>query len=159
VDVGVSDLLEVGVGVFELLIDDGEHSSRSLIRVVDLQEWVTVLPLLLAILAEVEVLANAALVSDPEDGIHVAAIASDSGMYDLRLVGGGGLVGSLGDLRLRLLLGHLLENLLTLLLHLLLEELLEDVLGDAGLVPVLELLLLFLHPLALPLLVFGVGCL
>jgi hypothetical protein len=140
-------LLDVGFSVLHGLIDDCKHRYWSLLRLLNLEESVVVASSLFAHGAEIEVLADAALISDSLDRTDSTAVTSNI-LVDhlLRRV----------DLLLATLLSkllavyHIFEDLLTLLVQLLLDQLLEALAREAskvlfllGLVLMLALLVLW----------------
>lgn len=80
----VDVLLNISLSIWHLLIDDAKNGLWSLLWLVDLQEWMVMLSSLLAVGAEVEVLADATLVSGTNDWGLAAAIALDSLVDSLR---------------------------------------------------------------------------
>jgi hypothetical protein len=127
--------LHVWLGILHVLVNDCEDSPWSHTWMVDLQEWVVVSSSLLTGRAEVEVLADTALVSWTSNWELVASIASDIGVgnhlsvvserRDLVLA----LVGWLSNL---LDVEEIVENVLTLLVKLLLDESLEGLSWKSG---------------------------
>lgn len=114
-------LLDIGLGVLHVFVNDGKHALWNLLWLVDLQEWVFVTSSLLAHGAEIKVLADTALVSDTNQRLETTAVASNVGVYNLVL--GVDLVFSSSS---ELLAVHqLIEDVLALLVKLLLDESLE----------------------------------
>jgi len=116
---------DVSLSVWHVLIDDGEHSLRALVRLVDLEESVLVVLSLLAHRAVVKILADAALVADSLDRVHAAAIAADVAVDHVEI-----LVGLV--LTKLSAVHHTVEDLLTLLVELLLDEFLEALSGKSS---------------------------
>lgn len=66
--------------MWSILIKHGDHDIRSTARISDLEEGMFVTKALFTNAAEVEISANAALVTDAHDWVDVAAITLDSEM-------------------------------------------------------------------------------
>jgi hypothetical protein len=108
---------------------DGDHDVWVLRLLLDLEEGVAVRQALFAVAAEIEVLADGALVADTDDRVDIAAIASDvlvddlavaSSIFTLHLLVSAKLVSNVA------LTEDLLEDLLGLVLQLHLDEGLES---------------------------------
>jgi len=110
-------LLNIGLSIWHVLIDNSQNCLWSLLWIVNLQEWVIMLSLLLTVLAEVKVLANAALVSGTDNWGFSTAIAFNSWVDSLR--GGVDVVHFLADFWA---VHEIVEDLLALLVELLLDE-------------------------------------
>jgi hypothetical protein len=76
--VGKDILFEIGLCIWNLVVDDTENGFRGIPRLHDFEHGVIVASSLLTHLAEVEVLADRALVSDTDDRLHAASIADHS---------------------------------------------------------------------------------
>lgn len=126
-------LIDLAVNIGRhVLIDNREHGTRSLLRVVDLEESVRMSLSLLALLTVVEILADSALVARTRDGSDTAAVAFYTHMNALSQIRGLSLLGAdlvrhvgvdlfgTGSFHGRL---SLAKNLLGLLLHDTVDEL------------------------------------
>jgi hypothetical protein len=122
-------LFDVRLSVLHVFIDGDEHGRGSLVRLGNLEEGVVVSGGFLALGAEIEVLANGALVPHAHNRLHLAPIAGHSLMHH-RLAIGGPSTHSFGleCLRLRLHLSgkFLLDQFLDHFLRNLSEEFVES---------------------------------
>lgn len=76
--VGADVLLKVSLGIGDIFVNDAENGLGCLLWLHDLEHGVFVTSSLFAHLAKVEVLADGALVSDPDDRLGAASIADHS---------------------------------------------------------------------------------
>lgn len=126
---GTDILLEVSLGIWDIFVDDAENGFGSLFGLDDLEHGVIVASSFLAILTEVIVLADRALVSNPNDGLHATAVALHSPVLSLWLSLSLFLFDLFGDFRT---VHEVLKDLLLLLLKLSLDQFLENFFGEAS---------------------------
>jgi hypothetical protein len=118
-------LIFILVVIFLLFVKHSDHDCRSTIRLSDLEEWMLVAKVGLALGAVVEVLADSTFVPDADNRIDPAAVTLDTGVFNKRLLR---LLGVLARL-LHQLIKNAWNDLLKLLLNQILNSLARHVSG------------------------------